>query len=103
MSFRACGVEHLHDEEGRSPCCRRHRAPDVRMIERGRRARFALKTLDGNWILGELARKELDGDLATESGVLGPVDDTHAALANLLNQAIVSNGLANHSITKPRW
>jgi hypothetical protein len=55
----------------------------------------------GSW--EKFAREELDGDLPPEPRVLGPVDDAHAAFANLLNQAIVGNSLANHSITKTRW
>ena len=42
-----------------------------------------------------MARK-LERDLATERGVLGEIDDTHAPAAKLLQYAIVGNRLTDH-------
>jgi hypothetical protein len=52
-----------------------------RVIERGRRTRFTLKSVQSVAIVGELLGQELQGHIAAQAGVLGPVDDTHAAFA----------------------
>ncbi len=97
-------ADHLHHEERQIavPPDVEQRA-DIRMVERGRGPGFALEALEGDRILRELHRKEFDGDLPAEPRVLGPVDDTHAAFANFLQQAIVRNSLANHRGIKIRW
>ncbi|HTS55081.1 MAG TPA: hypothetical protein VMH26_17555, partial [Burkholderiales bacterium] len=41
----------------------------------------------------DVMRQELDGDIATQLLILGPIDDTHAARADLFNQAIVAEDL----------
>jgi hypothetical protein len=40
--------------------------------------------------------QELQGDKTVQAGVFGLVDDSHAAPADFLDDAIVRNGLANH-------
>ena len=41
-------------------------------------------------IVGQLVRKDLDGDGPVEAGVLGPVDDSHTALAKFSDDAVVA-------------
>jgi len=50
-----------------------------------------------------LRRQHLDGDESIEMRVTGLVDDTHAAFAELLEDAVVRDLLADHNITLPRW
>ena len=38
-----------------------------------------------------------------QAGVLGLVDDTHAATAQLLDDAVVRDGLADHVSRKVEW
>ncbi len=69
---------------------------DVGMIECRGRTRLALETLQCLPIPGHLFRQEFQGDEPTELGVLGPVNHTHAAAAQLFKNAIVGYRLADH-------
>ena len=46
---------------------------------------------------GYVIRQELQSDEAAEFGVLGLVDHTHAAPAELLDDAVMRDGLADHA------
>src|SRR5215831_8960865 len=72
---------------------------DVGMIERRRRARLPPKALQRQWILGYIFGQELQGNEAAEFGVLRLIDDTHAAAAQLLHNAVARDGLPNHAGT----
>jgi hypothetical protein len=51
-------------------------------------------------VRGELVGQDLDRHLAVERRVLGPPNDTHAALADLLDEAVVEQllcGLVRHA------
>jgi hypothetical protein len=52
---------------------------DVRMIQRGNGAGFALKALLEFGIVGEMSGENLDGDSAIEARVFRPVDFSHTA------------------------
>ena len=56
--------------------------------------RFALKTRQRLLIFGDLIGQELEGHKTMESDVFGLVDDTHPASAELLDDAVVGDGLA---------
>ena len=45
---------------------------------------------------GDFVRQELQGDEAMEASVLGLVNHTHPAAAELLDDAVVRDGLADH-------
>jgi uncharacterized damage-inducible protein DinB len=47
-------------------------------------------------ISGDVVRQELEGDKAVQPGVFGLVDDAHAAATDLLNNAVVRDGPADH-------
>jgi hypothetical protein len=47
-------------------------------------------------VLSNLVRQELQGDKAAQLYVLSLIDNTHAATAQLLDNAVVRNGLADH-------
>src|SRR5580704_838948 len=73
---------------------------NVRVIERGRGPGFAAKTLQRLRIAREVIGQEFEGDEAAEFGVFGFIDYAHAAIAKLLDDAVVRNGLVDHgSIT----
>jgi len=67
------------------------------MIQGGRGLRFALKAGECLRIFSNLIRQELQGDKAMQLYVLSLVDHAHAAATQLLDDAVVRNGLADHS------
>ena len=70
---------------------------DVGMVEGGGGLGFALEAAEGLRILGDFVGQELERDEATEFDVLGLVDDSHAATAEFLDDAVVRDGLADQS------
>ncbi len=46
--------------------------------------------------------RDFDGDAATQARVFGDVDDTHPALADLAENAVVRDGLADHLVRAAR-
>jgi len=54
---------------------------------------FTAKTLECLMILGEVVGKKLESDKASEAGVFGLVDQSHAAAAEFLDDPIVRDGL----------
>ena len=90
-------VEKLHGDEGLPVLLADvMNSPDVGMIQRRRSLRFPLKAGQRMWVLCEVGRQELESDETVQADVLGLVDDTHAATAELLDDAIVRDGLADH-------
>jgi hypothetical protein len=73
---------------------------DVGVVEGGAGLGLALEPLQGDGVAEELLGQELQRDGPVEAGVLGLVDDTHAAAANLLEDAVVRDGLADHGWTQ---
>ncbi len=52
-------------------------------------------------VLGHVAGQKFEGDEAAQRDVLGFIDHTHAASAQLLNYAVMGNDLAQHDYA--RW
>jgi hypothetical protein len=69
---------------------------DIRVIQRGRGLRFALKTGQRLRIAGNFFGQELESDETMQPCVLGFVDHTHAPATKFFDDAIVRDGLANH-------
>ncbi len=69
---------------------------DVGMVQGGSRLGLTAKTLQRLPVLGDVLREEFQGDEAIEAGVFGLIDDTHAATAKFLDDAVVRDGLADH-------
>src|SRR5690349_880602 len=69
---------------------------DVGMVQRRCRLRLALEAGERLRISGQLVRQELESDEAVEARVFRFVDHAHTASAQLLDYAIVRDGLANH-------
>src|SRR5208337_1105977 len=74
---------------------------DVGMVERRGGAGLPLKTLQRLTIPGKFFRQEFERYEAAELGVLGLIDHTHPSAAQLLNDAVVGNGLTNHARNQP--
>ena len=75
---------------------------DVGMIQRGSGLRFALKAGERLRVAGNLVGQELERDEAVQARVLGFVNDTHAAAAELLDDAVVRDGWPPPAI-HARW
>jgi hypothetical protein len=76
---------------------------DIRMIQRRRRTRLAAEALERQRVFRHLVRKKFQRDAAAKAQVLGLVDHTHAASAELLHDAVVGDGLVDHGRTNGRW
>jgi hypothetical protein len=68
---------------------------DVRMIKRRSGAGFAPETLQGLRILGDIVRQEFERHEAPELSVFRLVNHTHPATAQLLDDAVVRDGLTD--------
>ena len=87
-------VEVFHDEEGAAGVLADViDSADVGVVQGGGGLGFAAKSLERLAVLGEFFRQEFQGNEATETGVLGLVDDAHAAAAQLFDDAVVRDGL----------
>ena len=70
---------------------------NVRMVQRRSGLSLALEAAESLRIFGDFIGQELESDEAAEFYVLGFIDDTHAAAAELLGNAVMRNGLADHA------
>ena len=90
-------LEQLHGDEGATVVLVNIvNGADVRVIQSRGGAGFALKTLERLSVGSESVGEEFERDAAAEAGVLGFVDDAHAATAEFAEDAIVRDGLADH-------
>jgi len=75
---------------------------DVGVIQRREQLGLTVEAHEALGVLGDRGRENLDGDLAVERGVFGFPDDAHAALADLLDEAVVEQslvGLEGHGLS----
>src|SRR5208282_6362628 len=70
---------------------------DIRVVQSGSRARFALKTVEREGIFFRLGRQEFEGDMPAQVHVLRFVDNTHPSATQLREDTVVRDGLADHS------
>jgi hypothetical protein len=71
---------------------------DVRMVERRCRARLATEPLHGFVVGHRRDRQDLERHLSAQFRVLRPVDEPHPASAQLVENLVVPEGLANQRI-----
>ncbi len=69
---------------------------NVGVVQRRGRLRFAVETLHRSLVIGQVVGKELESDLPFEPGVLRLVDDTHSPAADLGEDLVVRDSLADH-------
>src|ERR1700677_348041 len=69
---------------------------DIGVVQCGRRLGFPPESGKRLRVTGHFLRQELESDETTQPCVLGLVDDTHPAAAELLDDAIVRDRLADH-------
>ena len=68
---------------------------NVGVIQRGRSTGFTVESDQCLWVGGELIRKELQRDKATERSVLRFIDNTHTTAAKFINDVVLRNGVAD--------
>lgn len=69
---------------------------DVRVIQGGRGMRLAAESFERLRVLGYIFGQEFQSDESTKFGVLSLVHHTHTAAAQLLDNAVVRDGLTDH-------
>ena len=94
-------LQALHDDEG-PPLVLADvvDGADVGMIQGRGGLRLTLEALAGGRVVEVGLGKELQRDVAVKASVLGLVDDAHAPAAQLLDDAVVGDGLADHRLSR---
>ena len=69
---------------------------NVRMIELGKGQRFLAEALSHRGIGKAPGRQDLDGDIALQPHIAGAIDVAHASGADLLQNGVVPEALADH-------
>src|SRR5437763_11693345 len=70
---------------------------DVGMVESGSCPSLAAEAFQCLRVLRNIVGQEFQRDKAAEFGILGLVDHTHAAATQLLDDAVMRDGLADHA------
>ena len=73
---------------------------DIGMVESGCGASLATKTFQGLRIVSYIFWQELQSDKSAQARVFRLIYDAHSAAAELLNNAIVRDGLADHGLIR---
>src|SRR5580698_6388882 len=96
-AFQSDAIQKFHGNEGFPILLANvmNRA-NIRMVQRGCRLGFTLKTGESLRVAGNVFRKELEGDETVKPGVFRLIDHTHASTAQFLHNAVVRNGLPEH-------
>ena len=90
-------VKEFHDDEGLAVLLINFvDGADIRVVQGRRRLGLALKTPQGLGITGNIFRQKLQGHETAQLQVFGLVDNAHAAAAELFNNAVMRDGLADH-------
>ena len=90
-------IEVLHDNEGLPVFLSNFMdSADIRMVQCGRRLRFALEACQGLNIFGDIVGQEFERDQAMQPGVFRFVHHAHAAAPEFLDNAVVRDDLVNH-------
>jgi len=71
---------------------------NVGMVQRGSSLRLALEAGQSLSVFSDLVRQELQGHEAMQFYVFSLVDHAHPATAELFDNAVVRNGLADHGL-----
>ena len=104
MVLQGCAVQTLHGDE-RLPVLLANvvNRADVGVVQRRCSLRFALKACERLRVAGNILRQELKGDEAMQPRVLGFIHHTHPPAAQLLDDAVVRDGLADKLGGDSHW
>ena len=96
--FQRLAVEKLHgDERLLTAFADFVNGANVGMIERRRRTRLAAKPFQCLRVSRQFLGQEFEGHEAAKVGVLSFIDHAHAAATEFFDNAVVRDGLADHS------
>src|ERR1700726_2213422 len=91
-------VEKLHHDEGLAFALADFvDGTDVGMIQSRRSTSLPAEAFERLRVSGNIFRQELEGDKATELRILGLIHNAHSPATELFDNAVVRNGLADHS------
>jgi len=76
---------------------------DVPVIQGGRRFGFTPKTAEGLRVVGKFVGKELHSDVATELEVFSLIHHAHAPTPDLVEDAVMGNGLPHGLGRSGHW
>src|SRR5438552_873256 len=95
--LQRCAIQEFHGDERLSILLADvvNRA-NVGMIQSGRGASLTAKAFERLRITGQFFRQKLQSYKTTQTGVFGLINDTHPAAAELLDDAVMRDGLADH-------
>src|SRR5215471_5618485 len=71
---------------------------DIWMIQCGSCSCFSPEAFESLQVVGKMFREELQRDEAAQIGIFGFVNHTHSSAAELFENAVVRNGLANQGL-----
>ena len=95
--FQGLPVEIFHRDEGPAVLLvNLVDGADVWVIESRCRASLAAKALQRLMVFGDVVGEKFQRDKAAQLGVFSLVDHTHSTTAELLNDAVMRDGLADH-------
>src|SRR5260370_20684911 len=90
-------IQKLHDNEPLAVMLRNLiNRTDIGMVQGRCCAGLPAEAFQNLRVLGNVVRQKFQGDETTEHRILCLVDDTHAPAAQLLDSAVVRDGLADH-------
>src|SRR5437868_4642116 len=97
--FQRHAVQKLHDDERLTLVLADFvNGADIGMVQCRGSLRFALEAGQSLGILGYIVGQELERDETAEFGVLSLVHHSHTATSDLFDNAVVRNGLLDHSL-----
>ena len=98
--FQGSPIQEFHDEEGAAVLLADViNGADVGVIQRGSGPRLALETAKRLRVVSNFIGQKLQGHEPVQAGVLGFINHAHSAPAELLNDAVVGDGLADKGAT----
>ena len=65
------------------------------MVQRGSRLRLSVKARESQRISGHIVRQEFQGHVSAQPRVLGLVHNAHATAAELFDDSVMRDGLAD--------
>src|SRR5271157_4555463 len=93
-------IHELHDEEGASVLLADvMNGTDVRVIQGRGRPRLPLETAERLRVVSNFVGQKLQGHETVQSDVLGLVNHAHSATTQLLDDAVMGDGLADKGTT----
>jgi hypothetical protein len=97
VSIESVAIKEFHGDEGTALVFANFiDGANVGVIEGGSGLGFAFETKKGFGVGGEIIGQKFESNEAVKLGVFGFIDDTHTTATKFFDDAIVSDGLAEH-------